>query len=56
MKMNLKCRQRVERMKANLVGFKACNGLYGPSESHLTLITITENIFIINYPYNTRIK
>lgn len=48
MKINLKCRQRVERMKANLVGFKACNGLYGPSESHLALTIITENILIIH--------
>ena len=31
----LKCRQSAERMKASLVGFITCNGLKGPSESHL---------------------
>lgn len=31
----LKCLQRVERMKASLVGFIRCRGLKGPSESHL---------------------
>lgn len=33
----LKWRQRVDLMKASLVGFMICNGLNGPSASHLNI-------------------
>ena len=35
--IHLKWWQSVERIKASLVGFRACNGLYGPSASHLVM-------------------
>lgn len=47
-----KCRQSVERMKASLIGFIACNGLNGPSESHLIIPSKQINQSAI-HPYNS---
>lgn len=45
----MKCRQSAERMKASLVGFITCNGLKGPSESHLLTSTRKGQIHVIHF-------
>lgn len=49
-----KCRQSVERIKASLVGFIACNGLNGPSEFHLIMPSKQINQVLI-YIYTIKI-
>lgn len=48
----LKCRQRVNLMKASLVGFIRCNGLKGPSASHLILRTHKFEFTILKWEAN----